>query len=299
MSSVIEPTSTSPEAPPATAPSDLLQPRPDEAQIGPLSSIQTVQGIQISTPVTLFLALLPVEDKVQAKGRVVVDLSDLQNKVGALIDTIPLPTDNCQHFGPDNIVARIWGKRITIDGEVATLTLNGDVDIWECAKNPVLCSRIEWDEHNIFGGTIRTPRVVLYDCNPPIKIPGVNQPFEATLPFQGMVADQQAVAVKLGDPTVNLGGTLGGVTEGILKIAGVDINIKAKELLDGAIRPDLLRQTLPTDLLELNPTITRAQLLDNQGALALYAELTALADLAAISEFLTKVLEGGQGSVAG
>jgi hypothetical protein len=141
--------------------------------------------------------------------------------------------------------------------------------------------------------------VIFYDCNPPIKGRLVNQPFDARLPFQVEIADLQAVAVKLGDPEIDLGGTLGGVTDGILKIAGVDINAKAKELLDGAIRPDLLRQILPADLLALNPTLTRAQLLDNHGALALYAELTALADLAMLSEFLTQILEGGQGGVAG
>lgn len=298
MSTAIEPTPSVFESSEVLVQDERLQPRPDEAQIGPLPSAQTVQGIPVSTPATLFLSVLPVDDKVQAKGRIVVDLSDLQNKIGLLIDTIPLPTDNCQHFGADNIVATIWGKRIAIDGDVATLMLNGDVDLWACAKNPILCSRIEWDEHNIFGAIIRTPRPVFYECNPPIKNRNLNQPFDAKLPFQVGVGGQQAIAVKLGDPVVNLGGTLGGVTAGILKIAGVDINVKAKELLDGAVGPDLLRQTLPADFLELNPTVTQVELFDNSGALALYAEVTALADLAAISEFLNKILAGGQGNVA-
>jgi hypothetical protein len=221
-----------------------------------------------------------VGDQVRIGARVFADLADLQHKIGALVDTIPLPQDNCQHFGVDNFVARIWGKQITIDGNVATLTLHGDVDNWTCLKNPIQCTKLEG------------LKLVFFDCNPPIKNRNINQPFDATLPFQVAVADPHTIELRLGNPAVNLGGTLGGVTQGILKIAGVDISSKAQQLLAGAITPNLLRQTMPADLLPLNPVITRAELTSHSGDLALYAEMNASVDGKAIGALIGQLFRG-------
>lgn len=268
----------------------ILTPRSNEALINTRSVEQVVQGVPVAVRVYTFLSLKPVGARVMAHARAVADLGDLQNKIGALIDTIPLPTDNCSHFGIDNVVARIWGKQITVSGNVATLKLNGDAEIWTCAKNPIPCSRIEWDEKNVFGAIIHIPRTVFFDCNPPVKTRNLSQPFEAKLPFSLSVVDSDTFAIKLGDPDVDLGGPLGGVTEGILKIAGVDVNAKVKEALDRAISPDALKQNLPEFLLKYNPTLTRADFLSNSGALALTLELEALLDTKALGEILRELL---------
>jgi hypothetical protein len=262
------------------APDSLFTPRPDELLLGPVTFTPVVQGVSLTLPVSVLLSLQPVGDQVQINVRAFADLSDLQHKIGALIDTVPLPQDNCQHFGVDNFVARIWGKQITIDGRVATLTLNGDVDNWTCLKNPVPCTKLEGFN------------LIFYDCNPPIKNKNINQPFDATLPFQVMVADPQTIELRLGNPAVTLGGTLGGVTQGILTIAGVDISGKAQQLLAGAIPPGLLRQTLPADLLPLNPVITRAELTSHSGDLALYAEMTASVDGKPIGQMIGQLFQG-------
>jgi len=274
----------------AMAQDAVLLPRPDEVLLDSTLSEQVVQGVPIAARIYTFFSIKPVDDHVQIHARAIADLSDLQNKIGALIDTIPLPTDNCSHFGLDNVVARIWGKQITVNGDVATLKLNGDVDVWTCAKNPVPCSRIEFDERNVFGQTIRIPRLVFFDCNPPIKNRNLNQPFEATLPFTVGLVDPHTYALKLGDPDVNLGGALGGVTEGILKIAGVDVNAKVKEALDRALSPEALKQKLPEFLLQYDPTLTRAELLSNSGALALSLEMEALLDAKQLGELIQMLL---------
>jgi hypothetical protein len=263
-----------------TTPDSLFTPRPDELLLGPVTFTPVVQGVSLTLPVSVLISLQPVDDQVQINVRAFADLSDLQHKIGALIDTIPLPQDNCQHFGIDNFVARIWGKQITIDGNVATLTLNGDVDNWTCAKNPIPCTKLEGFN------------LVFYDCNPPVKNKNINQPFDATLPFQVMVADPQTIELRLGNPAVTLGGTLGSVTQGILTIAGVDISGKAQQLLAGAIPPGLLRETLPADLLPLNPVITRAELTSHSGDLALYAEMTASVDGKLIGQAIGQLFQG-------
>jgi hypothetical protein len=256
----------------ASAEDRFAQTRPGEALLGPFPIEETVQGVPVSMRAYAFLAVKSAADPIELSARVVADLSDFQRKVSSLIDTIPLPTDNCAHFGIDNLVARIWGKQITIDDDVATLKLNGDVDVWTCAKNPIPCTKLEgWS-------------LVFYDCNPPMKNRNINQPFEAAIPFRLAVVDQHTVELRLGEPVVNLGGTLGGVTDGILKIAGVDINGRAKQAIEGAIRPDLLKKTLPAELLSFNPVITKAELLSNSGALAASLEMSVSID--------SKTLEG-------
>jgi hypothetical protein len=268
----------------------LLIPRGDEVLLGPSPFEQVVQGVPIAVQVYTFFAIESVDDNLQIHARVVADLSDLQNKIGALVDTIPLPADNCSHFGVDNVVARIWGKQITVSGDVATLKLNGDVDVWTCVKNPIPCSRIVFDEQHVFGATIRVPRVELFDCNPPIKTRNLNQPFEATLPFRVEMVGPRTYTLKLGDPLVNLGGALGGVTSGILRIAGVDINARVKEALDRVLNPELLKQTLPEFLLPLDPALTRAELSSNSGALALSLELDATLDAKELGELIQRLL---------
>lgn len=267
MSSATEPTVSLLESQPAALQAELSQPRPDEIPIGPVPFQQTVRGVSLSVSVSGFFSFLPVGSQLQVNARAFVDLSDLQRKIGSLIDTIPLPTDNCAQFSAGNLVARIWGKEITISGDEATLTLHGDVDDWACVRNP-------------FGS--------------PFKTRLVNQPFDATLPFRVAAVDPQTVAVRLGNPSITLGGQFGGVAGGILRIAGVDINSKAKEILDRLINPDLLKQTLPADLLQLDPAITRAELLSNSGALAMYVEMRATLDGRALGLLIQALWGGGQ-----
>lgn len=260
----------------------ILHPRSGEALIVRSTVQRTVQGISISAEVYVFLSLQPIEDRIRVQLRLVADLTDLQNKIGALVDSIPLPKDNCSHFGIDNVVARIWGKKISVNDDIATLKLNGDVDIWTCVKNPIPCTRVEWEER--FG--IRIPKLVYYDCNPPIKNRNISQPFEAMLPFTLELVDARTVAVRLGTPSVDLGGTLGGVTEGILRIAGVDLNAQVKQVLDAAIGSDLLAQALPEFLARFDPSIKRAEFLNNSGSLALAIELEASLDLLALGTLI-------------
>ena len=263
----------------ASAEDRLAQVRPGEALLGPFPIEQNVQGVPVSMRAYTFLSVKSAADPIEVSARVVVDLSDLQSKAGSLVDTIPLPTDNCARFGVDNLVAKIWGQQITIDSDVATLKLNGDVDVWTCAKNPIPCTRLEgWS-------------LVFYDCNPPIKNRNLNQPFEANIPFRLGLVDRHTIEVKLGTPAVNLGGVLGGVSGGILKIAGVDINDLVKKAIEGAIGQDLLKKTLPAELLSFNPVITKAELLSNAGALAASLEMDVTIDSRTF-EGLGRILQG-------
>jgi len=235
-------------------------PQPDEITIGPVIATENIQGIPVNIPVTAFLKLATDSAGISVNLRLAANLSDLQQKIGSIIDTAPLPHNVCDHFGVDNIVARIWGKQLNASPNQLTLKLNGDVDDWTCVKNPVPCSKVTWG-----GGFIKYPQITLYDCNSPIENKNINQPFEANLSTSLQVVDPQTVSVVLGNPSVNLGGKLGGVTQGILNIAGVNLNQKASDALKQAVDPAKLRQALPPDIQSLNLAITDAHFSNENG----------------------------------
>ena len=236
----------------------LLQPRPGELLVGPLLFSQSVLGIDLPLRVSAFLVATPDDDRLRVDVRVVTDLFKLQENIGGIIDRVPLPTDNCPHFGIDILVARIWGKRITINGNVATLTLSGDAENWACGS--------------LFGQIAKNRN---FEAS-----------FDATIPFTLERADSHTVAVKLDRPSVDPHGPLGGVVSELFRIVGVDINRMAKEALDRTIDSKLLRVTVPDYLLWLNPDIQRAELVSNNGALAASVEMSATLDPNSIAELL-------------
>jgi hypothetical protein len=247
----------------AAAPEGLLQPQPDELLFGPVPFPANVQGVSLSLPVSVALAIEPAGDQIQIHARLLGDLSDLQRKIGPLIDTIPLPTDNCARFFAPSLVAGISEKELTIDRDVAILTLHGEVVSWLCLPNP-------------FGS--------------PGKTVLVTQDFAATLPFRVGVVDPHTIGVQLGEPSISLEGPLAGITQGILNIAGIDINAQALALLNRSLPPGLLQQTLPNDLQSLHPEITLAGLRSNAGNLALYVEMNAFMDGKAVGQLIRTLL---------
>lgn len=235
----------------------LLQPRPGELLIGPQAFQQAVFSVPLNLRASAFLVATPGDDRLRIDARVVADLADLQNNVGRIVDTIPLPKNNCDNQGGDNLFARIWGKRIAISGNTATLVLNGDVEWW------FLCG--------LFKQRIQ-------------------QPFDTSLPFHLETVGPHAIAVRTGSPDIVLGGSLGGVSGRFLQILGVDVNDRVKAALDDAIDPKLLQVGLPEYLLWLNPVITKADLVSNNGTLAASVEMNAVLDPQAIVELVLALL---------
>jgi hypothetical protein len=78
-----------------------------------------------------------------------------------------------------------------------------------------------------------------------------------------------------GQPNITLQGQFASITNGILKIGGVDLNQVASDALNRAIDPANLVLQLPKPLLNLNPTVTSADFTTDNGQLATEASLTA------------------------
>jgi hypothetical protein len=261
----------------ALAEDPLLRTQPGEILIGPLPLSQEVLGVPVDARISIFLVATPAGDRIQLDARSLVDLSDLQRKIGPLIDTIHLPSNSCARFAPDNLVARIWGKEVTVHAPDAAVVLHGDVNVCGCVKNPALCTKIEnW-------------QLVVFDCNPPLN-PCINQPFDATIPISLSLPDPQSIALVIGTPSVNLGGQLGGVTGGILQIAGVNISQTAREILIRTVDPNLLRLALPDYIAVLDPAFTNAGFTEYQGNLLASVRFSVTLDSRLLSTLVGAIL---------
>lgn len=239
----------------------LLQPLSGELLVGPLAFSQLVAGISLPLRASAFLVASPDSDRLRIHVRAVTDLASLQARIGDLVDTIPLPANDCDHPGGDNIFVRIWGKSLAIQDRTATVTLHGDVDKWICA--PIVFK--------------------------------IRQSFDADLPFTLEKGSAQTVALKLGKPNVVLE-VLGRKVPGqFLDFLGFDLNGSIKEALDRAIAPSSLQIAVPQYLNLLHPDLTRVDFLSNYGKLAATAELGVMLDPRAVIELVKALVNRPDG----
>ena len=246
---------------PVRAHDALRAARDNELVLGPFSATEIIEGVPLTLRASVFLTLEAVDDELQIGARVVGDLEDLQGKVSALVDRLPLPTDNCARMGLENpnYVLRIRDERLEIEDDLAILSFGGDLDIWTCIKAPPCTKLDNW-------------RIVFFDCNPPIKN-RIRQPFEASVPFRLTVVNPQTVSLVPERPTVDLKGALADVVGHLLRIGGIDLSTELHRLLQRAVNPDLLTGSVPDRLLELDPEFSSARFFNNSGALAAEIEM--------------------------
>jgi hypothetical protein len=261
-------------------PAEVTQ-KSDELLIGPITTTVPVQGVPVNLVSSTFLTLHTTNTGLILKARVTTDLHDLQNKIGAIIDTISLPRDNCASYKPANPVVTIWGKELKASEHGATLWLHGKVEIWSCVQNPIPQTKVEIHGLSV---TVRT-----WPGNP-FKNLSATQPFDISEPFNVTKVNDSTVALTLGDPNVQLGGQFVFIANGILRIAGVDINEKAKDALRGAVDPNKLQFSVPPEYLALNPKVEDVGLSTNGANLIAVLNLSANVPAAQINETLLALL---------
>ena len=199
----------------------LYAARGSEIFLGPYDAIETVAGIPVALRASAFLKIHRVGGEARIDARVVADLTDLQRRIGALIDSLPLPRDNCARFAVDNLVVKLARSSLRIAGNVATLEVTGRVEIWTCLEIP------------FFGSPLKTHTL------PP-------QSFEALIPVRlRETGDRRGVELHFERPSLNLRSDFGRIVEGVLSIAGVDISTEAHRWLEQTVGRDWLPMALP------------------------------------------------------
>ncbi|WP_156795733.1 hypothetical protein [Bradyrhizobium icense] len=260
----------------------------DRIAIGPIVLSQDVQGITVNTAVAMNFAVETKSDGLHLSLVLDASLVDLQQKFAQIVGTLPLPRDNCKSYTLVNPVVSLTIRALKGEGDTAVVALSGDVDGWTCVENPV--PETYWDStgcrgdlpfggHYVFGCPKTRPAS-------PIKNKSFTQPFDATLPVKLQKTGDASLSLVLGEPNVKLGGQFVFITNGLLSIAGININDQAKKALERAIDPNKLTISVPKEYADLNPTIVDASFRSGQGQLAIRLDMTALLPPARINEIL-------------
>ncbi|HXI05270.1 MAG: hypothetical protein ACRCU5_03315 [Rhizobiaceae bacterium] len=275
-------------APPIPATTTVPAAPSDRIAVGPIVLTQDVQGIAVNTSVSLSFAVETKADGLHLSATLDANLVDLQRKFPQIIETIPLPRDNCKSYTLVNPVVGLGNRQLKAEGDQAIIALSGDIDGWTCLQNPV--PETYWDSTGCrgdlpFGGhyTFGCPKT---RPGSPIKNKSFTQPFDATIPVSLQRVGDASLGLVLGQPNIKLGGQFVTITNGLLSVAGVNINDQAKKALDRAIDPNKLTISIPRDYADLNPAITGASFRSDQGQLMIRIDMTALVPPARVNEIL-------------
>ena len=239
-------------------------PAPNEVVLGPVHVPYVVQGVTVVPKVTSYLSVSTSPAAISIKARTYVDLRDLQAKIGSIIDTQPLPRDNCRSYSANNPVVTIHTKQLLLAGDAAAIRVAGDVDVWDCRENPIPNSKVEWRNDGPFGLSI--PHIVTWPGSP-IKNRLLQQPVSASLGAKLTVPSDTSLGPVMLQPQVDLGGQPGlvAVRDLVLNLFRVDVNALAERALRSAIDPNKLVVALPAEVQQMNLKITKASFVDVGG----------------------------------
>ncbi len=285
--------SQTPAAPPATEPA--TQPAitsatpppitPPEFLVGPIEILQDVNGTQVRIIANDYFQVIGKPDGLHLNSRLEIDLSDLQQKFPSIIGALPLPSDNCASYKPDNLIVTLPRRELRAEGDHATMAISGKVDVWSCFENPVPKITIRWNRR--FG--IPYPVV---ETNPgdPFKNKSASQPFDATLPIYFRKISDTSIGIVTGNPDISLKGQYVFITKGILRLANIDINEEARKAMSKAIAPNDLIKSIPEEFAVMNPQISEATFYAKDGLLFARVNASAVIPPAKITEWITLMM---------
>ncbi len=261
-------------------------PSPDEVQVGPIDIAQSLQGIAVTLRVTSMVSVSTSPAAITVRTRTFGDLRDLQAKIGSIVDTFPLPRDNCRSFSANNPVVKLHTKRLDLNGEAVVFTLSGDVEDWDCRENPIPNSKIVMVDENWLGVHVRRPKIETWPGSP-IKNLLITQPVTAKLSARLRLASDATIQLVMDAPQVELGGhpALAAVRDALLNLFKIDINRLVEQQLRQAIDPAALQVGLPDDVKRLGAKLQKAAFV-NVGALGVEIQAQAQLPSANLTDLL-------------
>ena len=185
------------------------QSTPESLLIGPVHYTIPVQGVPVAAQAISYLSINTTQGAINVGLNATINLADLQRQFPAIVETIPLPRDNCRSYSFNNPVVSLSGRNLTYSGGQAVMNLAGSVAVWSCLEFPT----------------------------GPIKNKVLTQPFEVSVPLSIAPTSATTVAATIGTPTIKLTGQYAFITGGVLHIAGVNINDYAKKAIEPGHQP--------------------------------------------------------------
>lgn len=242
--------------------------------IGPIQVEQDVLGIKVQTELRANVVLTFEQSRVVADVVIEARLGDLQRKFSGIVDRFQLPTENCRSYSANNPVVSLAQKELRSEANSGLIVIAGSVTMWDCRENPIPNSKVEWEIKKVGPIKTKVPKVVTWKGDP-IKNKLLTQPFTSVLRVYAHVYGRREVGLRIGDPQINLTGRMAFITKGVLSIAGVNINDKAKSALDKALPPERLKFVLPEKFYEYDPEVVSAHIGAKHEQLTLTAHMRA------------------------
>jgi len=221
-----------------------------EAFVSDFSVSQAASGVPITIPGKVYLgADVSITSAPVVRVHAIADLTDLQRKIPAIVATIPLPSNNCGSFSPNNPVVTLSTSRLSYAGGEALFHTEGSAVIWECVQNPVPNSEIQWQMKRIGPIETKVPVPHTWPGNPIKTILGT-QPFSIDAPFGLKVVSGGSVQLVPGDAKMNLSGQYVEITKGILDVFKVNINAKLNDAIQKTMDPKKITASVPKEFLD-------------------------------------------------
>lgn len=225
----------------------------------PVNIVQTVNGVSVTIPVRAESVFQIDGDTAHVDIEVIGGLADLEAKIGAIVDALPLPRENCRSYSANNPVVTLSRPTLSFQEGDAVLLIKGAVTMWDCRENPVPNSKVEFKEQNLgLGIKTKVPIVTTWPGSP-IKNVLASQSFEFGLPAYFEKVDDKIFAIKLvrrDTPDTKPDDAFAKIKGGVLSIAGVNANDRLQDTLTKLIDPQKLLLTLPGGIRELPLKVT-------------------------------------------
>lgn len=249
-----------------------------------------LSGQPIKLPISVNLEINTVANGVKVDVTTKTNLSDLQAKFFTILQTAPLPRDNCPSYG-NHVLPYLESASLQGSGHQAVFSLIGHADGWTCQKNPIPETVCTSYKEVCFIKCFKVCEKLTTRDGSPIKAK-ISEGFNASVPFTLSTIDGKSIQINPGAASVNPRGDLGKFLNGLAGIFKTDLSSLASNKLSDIADKGLLRQAFPPGYESLDPQITNASFSsDTSGVLFVDTSLTATVPPEKLSEFLKEALK--------
>lgn len=99
---------------------------PHEVRVGPVAFHEKIRETEVALRISLFGAFAVRDRQLEGDVRLLLDLTDLENKLDRLVDTGSLPNDRC------GLRVSIGRPELRPEGNVAMISIEGEAELWTC-----------------------------------------------------------------------------------------------------------------------------------------------------------------------
>jgi hypothetical protein len=269
-----------------------------QTTIGPSVIERPIYGQNIRVEFFTDLNILTDNTTIKIDATMRGDLSDLQKKFNAIVQTIQLPSNNCPSYGVHPL-PKIEESSLEARGSVAVIKARLKATVWGCAKNPVpetVCEmRLRCHEIRAFGRLIARPCTHVPECRfrdgAPIKTVILEEGFWGEIPFSVATLDNRSVSIVPGKPDLRPRGDIGRWINDLARVFNSDLSTLADREIEKLVDEAALKAAIPPELQKYNLAVQGASLTGESGKLGVRIRLAGQAQASDLTKLLQELLD--------